>query len=69
MGTRSLMARELLLELVGVDIELLYHFVDVVDVILQVVLRIFDSLVPQVAPGVWGMELRRMNIYPNYLRL
>ena len=41
------MARELLLELVGVDIELLYHFVDVVDVILQVVLRILYTLVPQ----------------------
>ena len=41
------MARKLLFELVCVDIELLDHFVYVVYVILQVVFRIFDSLVPQ----------------------
>jgi len=44
---RCRMSRELLLELIGIQIELLNHLVDVFNVVFEVVFRVFDSLVPQ----------------------
>ena len=39
--------RELIFELIGIDIELRDHIINVLYVVLEVVLRFFDSLIPQ----------------------
>ena len=57
-GGCSLLPREVLFETLSVHVEFVYHFVNVFDMILQLVLLTFNSLVPQHCEESFDESLR-----------